>query len=77
MRYYNKSELLFPELNVREDLTRCAVEVSGRHRFKHYLLKRQCGNKRGYGPGDIYCRVHARQVVVGEKPGFGVPEDEE
>jgi len=53
-----------------EDKNRCAVEVAC---WDGGGNRKQCGNKRGYGPGKIYCRVHARQVAVGEQPAFGVP----
>jgi hypothetical protein len=39
----------------REDVTRCAVSVSGRERWPS---AHQCHRKRGYGPDKLYCKQH-------------------
>lgn len=39
---------------VAEDPTRCVAEVSNSREIGFY----QCGNKRGYGPEGVFCRLH-------------------
>lgn len=83
MRYYG-------EIRHQENPLKCAVEVFWQGHAGYPAgnwRKKQCGYKRGYSvlngqvvpdvAEGIYCRIHARQVAVGNYPGFGVPEDEE
>ena len=38
-----------------EDKTKCFEEIG----FEDYV-GRQCSRKRGYGPGGLYCKTHAK-----------------
>jgi len=74
MRYYGNNK-------VPEDVERCAVEIKNwegclGNLTNRFADKRQCSYKRGYGVGGIYCRMHAREVAIGNIPAFGVPDEE-
>ena len=43
---------------VREDITRCALQVHGPGRGMTF---HQCSRPRGYGPGNLYCKQHAKE----------------
>lgn len=47
------------EKGTPEDLTRCVVEVWSKGAFR----SRQCSRKRGYGPGGLYCKQHAKTAM--------------
>lgn len=77
MRYYG-------EMRHEENPTNCVVEVAWQ-RPKGYptggWARKQCGNKRGHGPGGLYCHLHGgKPYFYGDdemdQPGFGVPKDE-
>ena len=41
-----------------EDITRCIEEVWPQ---SHGWIPYQCHRKRGYGPGGLYCKQHAKK----------------
>ena len=47
------------EKGTPEDVTRCVKEIWSR---PHTFVSGQCSRKRGYGPGGLYCKQHARRV---------------
>jgi len=55
-RYYGKSTLR-PH-GIPEDPTRCIAEVADETGWHFY----QCKRKRGYGPGGLYCKQHAKII---------------
>lgn len=56
--------------NFPEDTDRCVVDVPDRSSVTFY----QCSRKRGYGPGGLYCKQHAKMVE--QNPGsVSVPRD--
>ena len=46
---------------ILEDETKCIEEVWPRGRVDGWFSW-QCQRKRGYGPGGLYCKQHARKV---------------
>lgn len=75
----------YGEIREAENLNQCVVEVFWQ-RPKGYptgrWARKQCGNKRGYGPNGLFCRLHAGRPyfidgMAMDQPGFGVPEDEQ
>lgn len=46
---------------VREDTSRCVVEVAGRERWPSYY---QCNKPRGHGPDGLYCKTHDPAAVA-------------
>lgn len=77
MRYYG-------EIRQPENFANCVVEVAWQRPAGYPTggwERKQCGNKRGYGPGGLYCRLHGGKLYFDgdieiDQPGFGVPEDE-
>lgn len=46
---------------IRYDAQRCAYEVWERHRGAQAW---QCRRKRGHGPDKLYCKIHAKKVML-------------
>ncbi len=47
-----------------EDETRCIIEIWPR---SGSWASYQCMRKRGYGPDGLYCKQHAKKILVEEK----------
>ena len=57
VHYYSISE--FNRVGNIENVNLCIMATRA---AKGKRLDAQCGNHRGFGPGGLYCRLHARRI---------------